>query len=73
MRKLQDNAIKDNITGEWLPLQQGSSDTGIEIKETPVVAVTSLSALVKDLLEEYDQWVHASTCDNVKKTIKAKH
>eukprot|EP00057_Strongylocentrotus_purpuratus_P034143 XP_794084.3 PREDICTED: uncharacterized protein LOC589347 [Strongylocentrotus purpuratus] len=55
VRKLQDHAIKDNITGEWLPLQQGSSDTAIEIKETPVVAVNSLSALVQDLLEEYDQ------------------
>lgn len=40
-RKLQDNAIKDSIAREWLPLQQGSSDTGIEIKQPPVVSYQS--------------------------------
>ena len=36
------------------------ADTGIEIKQTLEITVISLCALVKDLLEEFDQQVHDS-------------
>ncbi|XP_041455390.1 uncharacterized protein LOC121408131 [Lytechinus variegatus] len=56
VRKLQENIIKDNLKGEYVPLQTTNEVTKCqEIKQVPLITVKNLTSMVFDLLDEYDE------------------
>ena len=56
--QLQNGIVRDNLKGEYMPMQTTNETTReIEIKATQLVFVNDLTALVQELLDEYQKEV----------------